>query len=310
MAEKPRMPSERAPLASAPVSRQAPREDRSAPDESAPGLGAFDEAPWLEACRRAVAAQAEVFAEHRGIEARTVYEGIGEGGDRTLVIDRLCEDVFFAELDRLHDAGLRFTAISEERGEVDFGAPTPVVVIDPIDGSLNARRTIPFHSLSVAVASGRAMGDVEFGFVHEFGAREEFIARRGAGALLDDEPLAPDRNEGLELVAMEATRPERMRPLMDLLAERVFRIRTPGSLAVSLCYVAAGRFDGMFSMRGSRSVDSAAGQLIVREAGCSLAFADHSLDDAPLDLGPRYHVAAARSPSDLDFLVSIQSSLE
>ena len=68
-----------------------------------------------------VAAQRELFAEQRGIAARTVYAGIGEGGDRTLAIDRQCEDIVFAELERLHAEGHEFRAISEERGEVAFG---------------------------------------------------------------------------------------------------------------------------------------------------------------------------------------------
>ena len=55
-------------------------------------------------------------------------------------------------------------------------------MIDPIDGSLNTRRTIPAHCLSVAVASGPSMADVEWGFVHEFGTGEEYVARRGSGA--------------------------------------------------------------------------------------------------------------------------------
>src|ERR1044072_148970 len=75
--------------------------------------------------------------------------GVGEGGDRSLVIDRRCEDEVFAELDRLAAEGASFVAVSEERGEVVFGEGGPVrVVIDPIDGSLNARRTLPSHSLS------------------------------------------------------------------------------------------------------------------------------------------------------------------
>ena len=81
--------------------------------------------------------------------------------------------------------GASFVAVSEERGEVAFGSGGAArVVIDPIDGSLNARRTIPSHSLSIAVASGPSMADVEFGFVHDFGADEEFVARRGEGAQL------------------------------------------------------------------------------------------------------------------------------
>src|SRR5664279_4248461 len=143
-------------------------------------------ADWLGICRRAVAAQRAIFAATASIEERTVYEGVGEGGDHTLAIDRRCEDAVFAELDALAAAGASFVAVSEERGEVPFGTGGSVrVVIDPIDGSLNARRTIPSHSLSIALASGSTMADVEFGFVHDFGADEEFAAHRGAAAELD-----------------------------------------------------------------------------------------------------------------------------
>ena len=83
----------------------------------APRAAGPSEEEWISACRRAVEVQKRVFTEHQGIEARTQYEGVGEGGDRTLVIDRLCEDAIFDELDRLHDAGHEFTAVSEERGD-------------------------------------------------------------------------------------------------------------------------------------------------------------------------------------------------
>src|SRR5213592_4595642 len=112
-------------------------------------------ADWLGICRRAAAAQRTIFAEVRGIEARSVYEGVGEGGDRSLAIDRRCEDVVFDELEALAAEGASFVAVSEERGEIRFGSGGAArVVIDPIDGSLNARRTLPSHSLSIAVASG------------------------------------------------------------------------------------------------------------------------------------------------------------
>ena len=76
---------------------------------------------WLQAFRRAVEAHRRIYAEHAGIEARSVYDGKGEGGDDTLVIDRLCEDAVFSELEQLHAEGGDFVAISEERGEVTFG---------------------------------------------------------------------------------------------------------------------------------------------------------------------------------------------
>src|SRR3954447_23476867 len=154
--------------------------------------------------------QKGVFDEHRGIEARTKYEGVGEGGDNTLVIDRLCEDAIFDELDALHRAGHEFTAVSEERGSVSFGdGSSPLrVVIDPIDGSLNARRTIPLHSVSIAVAAGDSMEDVTLGYVYEFGAGEEFIATSEGEALLDGRPLHVEPGDGLEVIALEATKPE------------------------------------------------------------------------------------------------------
>ena len=265
---------------------------------------------WVEAFRRAVAAQKDVFAEYEGVTARTEYEGIGEGGDRTLVIDRLCEDAVFAELDALHAAGHEFTAISEERGTVSFGEkPARRVVIDPIDGSLNARRTIPCYSLSIAVAEGDSMDDVWLGYVYEFGAAEEFVAETGAGATLGDSPLSVTSGDGLELVALEASKPERVIAAAQVLDGRAYRIRCPGSIAVSLCYVAAGRFDGMISTRMCRSVDAAAAQLVLREAGGQLTFGDSGLSEAPLDLGARYDVAAARTPADLAVLREAQQAV-
>ncbi len=266
---------------------------------------------WIAACRRAVGVQKRVFEEHQGIEGRTQYEGVGEGGDRTLVIDRLCEDAIFHELDRLHEQGHGFTAVSEERGSVQFGdGESPLrVVIDPIDGSLNARRTIPLHSVSIAVADGDSMGDVTFGYVYEFGAGEEFIATLEGDAVRDGEPLRVPGGDGLEVIALEATKPERVLKAAEVLKDRAYRIRVPGSIAVALCYVASGRYDGMITTRNCRSVDAAAGQLIARRAGAALEFAGGSLEDAPLDLSARYDVAAARTPGDLRVLREAQDAV-
>jgi myo-inositol-1(or 4)-monophosphatase len=254
---------------------------------------------WLEAFRAAVDAQRKIFAEHRGIEARSEYDGVGEGGDNTLVIDRLCEDAIFEQLDLLHAAGHEFTAISEERGTVEFGAASPVLVIDPIDGSLNARRTIPFHSVSIAVADGSSMEDVRIGFVYDFGAGEEWVAVAGEGATLDGHPLRVIEDDGLEVVGVESTKPERLVAVTQALDGKTYRVRTPGSIAISLCWVAANRFDAMISTRNCRSVDAAAGQLIVREAGGVLGFEDGELSDASLDLSARYDIFAARTRDDL-----------
>jgi myo-inositol-1(or 4)-monophosphatase len=257
-------------------------------------------------------AQRELFAEQRGIAARTVYDGVGEGGDHTLTIDRRSEDIVFAELERLHSDGHEFTAISEERGQVSFGGPDSgaAVVIDPLDGSLNARRMLPTFSLSVAVASGPTMADVEVGYVYDFGSSEEYFARRGEGATLDGEPLrAQGPGFGLEVVGIEGAKPERLIPVLDALQGKAYRMRSVGSIAISLCYVAGGRFDAMLTGRASRSVDAAAGQLIAREAGAEAAFAGSGLD-VSLDLDARYHVAAALDAEMLATVLKAQEAAE
>lgn len=258
-------------------------------------------ADWTAICRRIVAAQRPIFERARTSEERTVYEGIGEGGDRTLVIDRECEDAVFAELDRLAAEGASFVAVSEERGEVSFGSGGEArIVIDPIDGSLNARRTIPSFAVSIAVASGPSMADVEFGFVHDFGADEEFLAGRGAGAQLNGAPARVSAEaEMLEVVGVESVEPEWALPAFEALAGKVFRMRVVGAIAISAAYVAAGRFDAMLSLRSCRSVDAAAAQLIIREAGGAVAFGDDDLSAAALDLESRYPMAAGNSEDAL-----------
>jgi myo-inositol-1(or 4)-monophosphatase len=270
------------------------RKQSSQPRGAAPSANA-GEIDWLSACRRMVAAQRQLFAEERGIAARTVYAGIGEGGDRALAIDRRCEDIVFAELELLHAEGHEFKAISEERGEVAFGdSGSPLsAIVDPLDGSLNARRTLPSHSLSIAIASGATMADVELGYVYDFGAAEEYFAVRGEGAILDGQELrAEGPGFGLEVVGIESAKPERTLPLLEALAGKAYRIRAVGSIAISLCYVGGGRFDGMLTGRACRSVDAAGGQLIAREAGAEVVFDGVGLD-ASLDLDARFHVAAA-----------------
>ena len=91
------------------------------------------------------------------------------------------------------------------------------VIIDPIDGSLNAKRDACHYALSVAVADGPTMADVAFAFVHDFGAREQWWARRGEGAWRDGVPLDPtlperrSRDGRLELLGIESSDPQWVR---------------------------------------------------------------------------------------------------
>ena len=271
---------------------------------------------WLGAARRAAQAMSAMLAEHPTIAERVVETGErGEGGDRTLEIDAAAERAVFAELERLHDEGARFTVVSEERGTVDYGGAGGngvVVVVDPIDGSMNAKRGMPHHALSIAVAEGTTMADVVFGYVRDFGPAEEWVAWRGRGAELNGARLDPalgERRTGdgkLELVGIESADPRWIRDSAEALVETSHRLRAIGTIASTLCQVAAARLDGMTTLRRCRSVDAAAAQLIVREAGGHVAFtACPDPLGAPLDLEPHSPVVAARTPAGLRELAGI-----
>jgi myo-inositol-1(or 4)-monophosphatase len=276
--------------------------------------GTAMDADWLELCRRSVEGLAGVLASTPTTAGRARETGTrGFGGDRTLEIDSDAESVVFHQLQALHDQGHRFSALSEERGEVDFGGGGVRVIVDPIDGSLNAKRDACHYALSVAVADGPTMADVVFAFVHDFGAREQWWARRGEGAWRDGvalDPTLPERRarDGrLELLGIESSDPQWVAAAIEPLTAATRRLRALGTIAATLCQVAAARFDAMVTLQRCRGVDAAAGQLIVREAGGFISFVD--LDDpldAPLDATPTSHLAAARSEDTLRELRAIR----
>ena len=253
---------------------------------------ALPEVDWLGFCRRAAERAREALRRFSTTAERAVQTGRGEGGDMALAIDRAAEDAIFAELEGL---GLPLTAISEERGRVEIGGGGPVrVVIDPVDGSLNAKRGLPFAAVSIAVASGPRMADVQVGYVGELDPSRDWWAVRGEGAFWQGERLEPGE---LELLGLETARPEAVAKGAAGLAELgAQRIRAMGSVAVTLCLVAAGRLDAMVSLREVRSVDAAAGQLLVEEAGGAVAFPGG--DGLSLDM--RSRVAAARDSATLE----------
>src|SRR3982750_4080672 len=144
---------------------------------------------WLEVCRACTADVRAVLVELPTRAEREPVVGQGLGGDETTAIDKAAEDAIVARLRAAGDV----TIVSEEAGRIGSGAA--LVVVDPIDGSPNAKRGLPLFAVSIAVADGETMGDVHFAYVYDFGSGEEWVARRGEGAMVNGEPLGGGRPE-------------------------------------------------------------------------------------------------------------------
>jgi myo-inositol-1(or 4)-monophosphatase len=257
---------------------------------------------WLSGFRVAAERATEELDRRTDSSSRWRELGsVGAGGDRTLEIDALAEAAIFAELDALARDGASFTAVSEERGTVPYGDGEIRVVIDPIDGSLNAKRALGHCAMSIAVADGPTAEDLALAFVWDFGMRETFHAVRGGGAFLNgaridslaEEQLTEDGR--LELLCVETSDARRTAELAAPLGELAFRWRILGSIASAMCQVAAPRVDAMVNVTRCRIVDAAAATLIVRESGGVVRFT--AGEQIPLELDRRTSLCAARTPA-------------
>jgi myo-inositol-1(or 4)-monophosphatase len=247
---------------------------------------------WLALCRDAVEDVRGVLVELPTRDQREPVVGDGEGGDETTAIDAAAEKVILERLQGIDGT----TIVSEEVGIVGDG-PTRIVV-DPIDGSLNAKRGIPFFALSLAIADGATMDDVHFGYVYDFGTGEEWTAERGGGAFLGAARLGHVRpKDEIEILSFEATLTSSVAEKAAQMVGLAYRLRIMGSLAISLCHLAAGRVDAVCSLKGARSVDIAAAQLLVRECGLAIDLPEAPpFGQAPLDTEGRSRVVAAGTP--------------
>jgi myo-inositol-1(or 4)-monophosphatase len=260
---------------------------------------------WLDTCRLCVADVREVLERlPTRIEREPVLQR-GQGGDDTTAIDQAAED---AAVERLAALDEDFVLVSEELGTRTFGAGGPVhVIVDPIDGSVNAKRGIPFFSFSLAVSEGPTMDEVVFGYVYDFGSGEEWTAERGNGAFLQGDRIGAVRpKDTIEILSFEGTTARAIADRIENVLPLVGRVRVMGSLALSLCHLAAGRIDAVCSLKPARSVDIAAAQLLVRECGLSIElFDDPPFGAGPLDLVQRSRIAAAGSPDLVAALAAV-----
>ena len=190
---------------------------------------------------------------------------IGADGTATSLIDDVSEKAIFALIEKEKTS---FRIISEEAGEKIFGtSPAYTIIIDPIDGTYNACSGIPFYSLSIAITR-TDLNELCFGFVKNLANGDTFYAEAGKGAYLNGTKIKPSGNSELDGFCMSIYGHRSNTKEVAILSSNVRRVRNLGSVALELCYVAAGMIDAFADVRGTmRMTDVAAGKLIIKEAG-------------------------------------------
>lgn len=190
--------------------------------------------------------------------------GVGAAGDKTFPVDRIAEDIVISGFE---SSGLPFTVVSEEYGIRELNGGGKKVLIDPIDGSKNAISGLPFYCTSIAIAGGDTIGSIETGYVINLINGDEFLAERGRGAFLNNEPISAQKGDELFILAYEAQSPGRDIPAILPLLSASRRTRCLGATALDLSYLAYGSISVFITPAPSRSFDFGAGWLLVKEAG-------------------------------------------
>lgn len=209
--------------------------------------------------------------------------GIGADGTPTKMVDDIAEQEILRIL-RARKTG-RLNLLSEEAGFVDLKGER-LLVADPVDGTTNAARGIPFYCVSLAIGR-KTLADVDVGLVQNLCTGDRYEAVAGQGATLNGRRLQVRAPTGKDAVwgvthGKDATAP----------ASGVTRIF--GASALEMCLVASGALDGYHYPKPIlRIIDVAASTLIVREAGGVVLDRAGADLDLPLSLVPRFGLTAA-----------------
>lgn len=254
---------------------------------------------WLTAFDAVGAAVRTATAPLLGTEAGRAELGVGAGGDRTVELDRLAEVAALAELRRFAAAGHPCSVLSEEAGLVDLGAPLPLVILDPLDGSLNAKQGLPLAAVMLSLVAGPRVADVRIGWTLNLMSGERWHAVRGGGAYRDGRRLAPlppaARTGRIGVLGVES-RPRELCRLQPLF-ERASKVRVLGSMALLLAHSAAGGIEVFAVPFPARIFDMTAGLLMVEEVGGVVTDLEgRALRDAAVGLDSRTTLVGSADP--------------
>ena len=218
-------------------------------------------------------------------EAAETY-GKGAGGDQMKRIDLVAEKALIEVLEKKEAS---CTLISEESGTKKIGQKPSeyYVTTDPIDGTTNAVRGLPFVATSLATSRTRRLRDIDTALVCDILHNITYTAARGQHAYRNEEKIAPSATSSLKeaVIGIDLGTPkkEELTPHFITLLQETEHLRHLGANALEVCYVADGTTDAFIDMRGKlRVTDVAAAYLILLEAGGAITAPMGEELDVPL----------------------------
>jgi myo-inositol-1(or 4)-monophosphatase len=213
--------------------------------------------------------------------------GMGAGGDITKPVDLAAET---AIIQTLQKHNVSFTLISEESGIKEYGV-TPqecYLCVDPIDGTTNLTRSLPFYCSSIAVSDKPDLSSVYAGMVVDLVHDETYLAIKGQKATRNGQRLHTSKTQSLDEAVvgldLNAYKARLNMKIATKLIENIRHTRHFGANALEVCQVAAGLTDAFIDLRNKiRTTDVAAGFLIVQEAGGIITDQDNKPINIRLD---------------------------
>ncbi len=223
--------------------------------------------------------------------------GGGASGDMTILADKVAEDALLGAL--LEIDGVR--VLSEEAGRAGAKNGDTLAIVDPLDGSSNFERGIPFYCTSVAVAEGGSIGSISAGVVRDLVTGDVYHAVKGKGARKNGGPIRTSRAsrlaEAVVGVDLSSSTPALVSGLAPLVTGAKRHVHL-GANALELCYLADGTIDAFVDVRGRiRITDFAAAYLIAKEAGATITGPGGAALDPEFDLEHRFSFVGSANAS-------------
>ncbi|MHA1650008.1 MAG: inositol monophosphatase family protein [Candidatus Helarchaeota archaeon] len=245
---------------------------------------------WFFFCERVTNAIWETIKPIIGTNAAA--SKVIRNGKKTKRIDVLAEDIVIKWLKK---ENISVTLISEEVGELKIGSnPKYTVVLDPIDGTTNSIKALPFFSTSIGIAQGDKIQDLIFGYVRNYLTGEVFYVNQ-EGAYLNERKCvsSPCTYLGRALISLYSYNYVNFYLIKKIL-RKIRKMRLFGAVSIELTYVGCNKLDGLIDLRGDLSItDIAAGILFLQKAGGVVSDANGDIISGKLDLKKGYSLIAA-----------------